>query len=485
MNMKKIVFIAALYFIMFSAFSQDFNFKAEPQADEYIQYINSFDWGPATDRIMICLDHKISESAVNKNDFAVKVHLVSKTNSAQSYGPALSNRIVTDAYICNPDGTKATGRSSLIMLMLEVHPDAIYSKPYVSFKKPSGIDDLYGYKIENKKLEFEIGRRTAYLSSSLNQFSLGNFDGSEDKMNYAVYIPESSKKSEEKIPLIVWFHGLSEGGDYPWTPLLGNPVPNLAGEKIQKHFKNGAAVLVPQSKVCWLLGNTKDKRGNNKWVIFDDVMIKKNIAGKIMVPFSKISSTSPYGKTNSEENTVSKYTSTVKELIDSILKENPRLDKDKVILMGGSAGGYMVLNMGLCYPESFAALVACCPAYPFTKFDYNSIEKIYKKPIWIIYAKNDETLKPEKYVEGIINRLENSGATNLHKSVFENVRDTSGKYFMDYTDDIDERLEREEENEIHDTPYQYEGHASWIYLLNDMCNDGDLNLYDWLDGMNN
>ena len=91
----------------------------------------------------------------------------------------------------------------------------------------------------------------------------------------------------------------------------------------------------------------------------------------------------------------------------------------------------MVLNMGLCYPESFAALVACCPAYPFTKFDYNSIEKIYKKPIWIIYAKNDETLKPEKYVEGIINRLENSGATNLHKSVFENVSDTSGKYFMD------------------------------------------------------
>ena len=431
MNMKKIVFIAALYFIMFSAFSQDFNFKAEPQADEYIQYINSFDWGPATDRIMICLDHKISESAVNKNDFAVKVHLVSKTDSAQSYGPALSKRIVTDAYICNPDGTKATGRSSL------------------------------------------------------NKFSLGNFDGSEDKMNYAVYIPESSKKSEEKIPLIVWFHGLSEGGDYPWTPLLGNPVPNLAGEKIQKHFKNGAAVLVPQSKVCWLLGNTKDKRGNNKWVIFDDVMIKKNIAGKIMVPFSKISSTSPYGKTTSEENTVSKYTSTVKELIDSILKENPRLDKDKVILMGGSAGGYMVLNMGLCYPESFAALVACCPAYPFTKFDYNSIEKIYKKPIWIIYAKKDENHKPEKYVEGIINRLKNCGATNLHKSVFENVRDTSGKYFMDYTDDIDERLEREEENEIHDTPYQYEGHASWIYLLNDMCNDGDLNLYDWLDGMNN
>lgn len=477
--MKKRFLLAALIGIAFSLHSQEFNFKAEPQPNEYIQYINTFDWGPATDKILICLDHKVADSAVDIKDFCVKVHMVSRTDSAKSYGPALSERIVTDAFLCDENGTRTKDRSPYITILLEVHPDATYSNPYVSFKKPSGVDDLYGYKIENKRLEFEIGKRTAISSESLNSFVQGDFKGSQDTMKYSIFMPECSRS--EKIPLIIWFHGLTEGGENPWNPLLGNPVPNLSKEQIQNHFTNGAAVLVPQSKVSWLESDTKDKNGNYKWVIFDEVNIKKSIASKVLFPFAKISSTSPYGKEiGNNENTVSRYTSTVKELIDSILKNNPQIDEKRIYLMGASAGGYMVLNMGLCYPESFAALVACCPAYPFTKFNYSNIEKIYDKPIWIIYAETDETLKPERYAAGLINRFENSGATNLHKSVFENVTDATRKYFKDYTDDIDERKEREEKNEIHDTPYEYEGHASWIYLLNDRCTDRNINLYDWL-----
>ena len=56
---------------------------------------------------------------------------------------------------------------------------------------------------------------------------------------------------------------------------------------------------------------------------------------------------------------------------------------------------------------------------------------------------------------------------------------------MDYTDDLDERAERIEKNKVSNKPYEYGGHESWIYLLNDECSDGSLNLYDWLDSICN
>lgn len=485
-SMKKLLLSAML--ISFSAFtfSQEFSFNAEPQPNEYIEYINTFDWGPAVDKLLLCLDHNITETAVNKKDFIVRTHMVNKDNSAKSYGPALGERIITDAFLSDKSGNKISGRGTFITLLLEVHPAADSSRPFISFAKPADVDDLYGYRIENKKLEIEIGKRTAVTSDDLKIFSKNEFKGIEGTMNYTMYLPETSKTTEKKIPLIVWFHGLGEGGDNHWLPLLGNNAPNLAKEKIQKHFKNGAAVLVPQSKVCWLQSTTTDKKGRHKWVIFDDVQIKNSLKNKLFSPFSKLSSTSPYGNTSdNNENTVSLYTTTVMELIDSVLEQNPDIDKNKIILMGCSAGGYMVLNMGLEYPDRFAAMVACCPAYPFKKFNYNAIEKILEKPIWIIYAKNDDTLKPEKFAEGVITRFENSGATNLHKTVFENVIDTRGKYFMDYTDDLDERAERIEKNKVSNKPYEYGGHESWIYLLNDECSDGSLNLYDWLDSICN
>lgn len=457
--MKKIITIAILSAAILFAHSQSFDFHAEPKENEYIQYIESRNQGPATHMFILCLEYGIADTAIDKNDFTVKQYLVSKNDSGRTYGPSMGTLALKDAFICDKDGTPTTGRGKLIALVVD--PDSEENiDPFISFKKPSGADDLYGYRIENEKLEINIATRTAVKSKGLEKFIPYEFKGTEENMKYTLFVPGSSKDSAEKIPLMVWFHGLGEGGTFVYEPLLGNPVPNLAGEKIQSHFPKGAAVLVPQCRTSWLESTTTDSNGGHKWVIVDDIKIKKSIKEKVLSPFSHISSPGPKrGTKESTENTVSLFTVTIKELLDDVLKNNSAIDPKRIYLMGCSAGGYMALNMQFSYPDTFAAVAVTCPAYPVSKISYSKVESIYDRPMWIVYAKNDETLDPMKFSAGIISRMENSGATDFHKSVFENV----------IISEADGKIERE-----------HSGHSSWLYLLNDRCSDGSLNLFDWL-----
>ena len=52
---------------------------------------------------------------------------------------------------------------------------------------------------------------------------------------------------------------------------------------------------------------------------------------------------------------------------------------------------------------------------------------------------------------------------DVHKSIFDDVHDTSGQYFTP-----------------EGNPYQYNGHWSWIYTFNNECKDNDLYLFEWL-----
>ena len=72
-----------------------------------------------------------------------------------------------------------------------------------------------------------------------------------------------------------------------------------------------------------------------------------------------------------------------------------------------------------------------------------------------------------------VERLKKSGksADTLHVSTTEHVVDTSGQYFA-----------RDEEGNLTDQPYQYNGHWSWIYFDNNesACNEDGLKVFDFV-----
>lgn len=82
------------------------------------------------------------------------------------------------------------------------------------------------------------------------------FTGEEElTLHFAAYEPETLS-GDEKNPLIIWLHGMGEGGKDPDIAILGNEVSALAKDEIQSHFSSGyqtgAYVLVVQTETYWM-----------------------------------------------------------------------------------------------------------------------------------------------------------------------------------------------------------------------------------------
>ncbi len=115
------------------------------------------------------------------------------------------------------------------------------------------------------------------------------------------------------------------------------------------------------------------------------------------------------------------------------------------------------------YPDFFAAAYPVCECYNAAFITNKDAETLAKIPIWFIYCSHDRSVPPSYYSEATIDMLESAGAKNLHASVFEDVHDTTGRYVNK-----------------DGTPYTYNTHFSWIYVFNNECYDGELNLWEWM-----
>jgi len=233
-------------------------------------------------------------------------------------------------------------------------------------------------------------------------------------------------------------------------------VVNLTTEAIQKHFgETGAAVLVPQAPTMWL---DNDGTGTYK---------------------------------TSEDEGRSYYTDALMALIEDFVASHPEIDTDRIYIGGCSNGGYMTVNMVLAFPDYFAAAYPVCEAYMAAWLTDEMVESIKDLPIWLTAAKNDgvvpifegesdglagyklaldEDNNPiplDEYSNNLYNRLIEAGAGNVHFSLFDDVHDTTGLY-----------------NNAEGEPYQYMGHWSWLYTLNDQCVetiDGEeTTIFQWL-----
>ncbi|MDO4284894.1 MAG: prolyl oligopeptidase family serine peptidase [Eubacteriales bacterium] len=230
----------------------------------------------------------------------------------------------------------------------------------------------------------------------------------EISLRYSFYEPENLAKGEQ-IPLLIWLHGMGEGGEDTKIAAVGNKVVNLISPEIQEIFGGRAYLLVPQAPTWWM------DPGDGKSLADD-------------------------GRTC--------YAEPLRWLIEDFMEKHPQTDRGRVYLGGDSNGGYMTVNMVIRYPQLFAAAFPVCEAYRDEALTQEAIERLAQVPLWFTAAQNDPVVPVKDYVVPTYRRLKEAGA-QVHLTLWDKVEDHTGRY-------------RKEDG----SPYEYNGHWSWIPMLN-------------------
>lgn len=489
--MKKTIFLAAFLLKLSSLFSQQIYESLIPDQGECVVFLAACDWGACVEKILICTEKKWTPDQIHAEDFDVDRLLYS---TEELPGLTKGQLTVTDAFTSDEYGRKTESPSSFITITTDLHPAAENSNPFLAKTFKGKIRSYYGYKVENDELDFTIKKLKGFVNREASKFSTSRFNyvfpSSDEKitMNYAYFIPEKKEASEEKIPLILWFHGMGESGNNINSVIFGTKTTAFLSEKIQSHFSGGIALLAPQCPTGWL-ETTEIGKGNIRvWEPFDKDGTIDRVKNPVKKFFGTVFALDEGVKTKSSEEespkkdeeesektpyaAVSWYTEPVLALLNDFLDQHPEIDRKRIYAGGCSAGGYMTVNMMIQKGELFAAAFPVCEYYLDSKITNAQIDMLSQKALWFTYSLNDESVRPEKCSLPTIARLKKAGSKNLHLSEFKKVIDTSGKYLLN--------REAGKDDSDYGLPYEYEGHASWIYLFNDECKEKELNLFDWL-----
>ncbi|WP_236897280.1 prolyl oligopeptidase family serine peptidase [Clostridium beijerinckii] len=409
------------------AFAADNNKTQEPS---YRTTTEVFDWGPAITKIIVDLGETVPQSAITKDTF--EVHVLRTENRANSpiLGEAEGNCKIKNAYVSDDIGN-IQSKGNYITFDLEVGPDVSLTSP-INYNLTTNLNGWVNcdFTIKQKndivtdsgKISgLAINKFAGGTKKLVDDFKIGNATYDNVTLKYASYAPENDYS---KKPLIIWLHGIGEGGKDGLLPISGNKAVNFASKDMQAYF-NGAYILAPQAPTFWMDGFTGFGDGS------------------------------------------SKYEKALMSLIKDYVSKNSNIDTNRIYIGGDSNGGYMTMLMIRDYTDYFAAAFPTCEALKDTLITDKDIEAFKKVPIWFTAAKTDTTVPPTEYVVPTYNRLVQAGDTNVHFSFFDNVIDTTGLY-----------------KKADGTPYEYMGHWSWIYVYNNQCsaiiNGKVITLMEWL-----
>jgi len=405
----------------------------------YSVCIQGYDWGCGVTKAIVSFDGLVS--SVDADDLKVE-ETKQNTDWTDTTFPVVeqtTERTVTDAYVSDENGEKTDGDSTYVTLEMSVDPNTgspllfsmstqlnTWSDPYklnISLNDGSGMTSG-DYTVKSVTVDETMTGKT----TSADAFSTDSYTAEDGvTYNYAKWSPE-----EDSRTLVVWLHGLGEGGTEntdPYVTTLANKVTALIGDEFQETIGN-AHVLVPQCPTFWM--DNDGKSGN-----FEN------------------------GAINADG--TSYYTESLHELINSYKEE---VGAEKVIIAGCSNGGYMTMLMAKNYGDEYTAYVPICEALPDEYVTDEDIKTFASVPMYFIYSEDDGTVDPTKHEIPTIKRIKAAGAEDIHVSTTEHVIDESGEY-----------------NDLNDgNAYQYNGHWSWIYFDNNSstCDDHGEKVWDWM-----
>ena len=420
---------------------------ATSQQPSYKTVTEVFDWGPSISKLVVNLGAKVQAKDIDKDTFKVYVRRVlaegaltfaealkykegniSLGSEARDESDLRGYREVINAYTSDENGNKV-GSGEFVTIEMKVSPTdnlgaALNFDLITQFNNwvKSEYTITLNKNLGTLKSNSVIDNMKGDIRPITDKWNFAHFceDNGRVSLAYASYEP----KDNAKHPLIIWLHGMGEGGtDSPALPIMGNKANVFADESLQKHF-GGAYVLAPQARTYWMHGYKSFGDGT------------------------------------------SIYRDTLMALIQNYVKNHPNVDPNRIYIGGDSNGGYMTVLMIRDYPNYFAAAFPTCEALADKLISDADIQNISRTPTWFIAAKTDTVVPPNDYVVPTVERLKKIGA-NVHFTFFNDVHDTSGLYKKD-----------------DGSPYEYMGHWSWIYVYNDevqeVINGRNVKLMDWL-----
>lgn len=180
---------------------------------------------------------------------------------------------------------------------------------------------------------------------------------------YREYAPafDGNKKA-----LIIWLHGMGEGGKDNDLQITGNRGGTAFISKEVQQIFGGAYVIAPQCPTFWMPFEYKG--------VFQD----------------------------------NNYTKELLSLIDEVCVFHPDIDENRIYIGGCSMGGYQTLKTVLAAPHRFAAAFPICPAYELTKKDAKRIKDV---PMFFTHCMTDTTVPSSNSVKGY-ERLNQVGGTS-------------------------------------------------------------------------
>ena len=425
--------------------------------DEYetVDYlVEGFEFGPAIVGVKLNLTGLVKKADLSNAQFSVK------TNG--------NNRVIESIDLCNEEGEIIEGlqESHYIRFSLKYESNnwgaasncscftyannvnnwTANIKAEVSLTGGTLVAGDETYDASSHKLNINLIRSRIVLSTK-DWGEAKSHTAEGYTLTYKGYETDAMREDGVLNPLVIWLHGMGEGGTDPDIALLGNDVTELGNPQIQSHFiqgkQKGAYVLAAQTPTMWMNSGTGSNNGGEGHSI---------------------------------------YTKSLKALIDNYIKENGDIDTNRIYVGGCSNGGYMTMELAVTYGNFFRAFYPCCEAYKDTFLTDDDVAKLKDYPMWFIHAANDTTVDPNNFVLPTYDRLIKAGGKDIHLSYFTDVRGTQGN----------------------PNGNSYMGHYSWIYIFRDEvefdqadpenvkapsdkpvkdAQGNTVNLFDWMESM--
>jgi glyoxylase-like metal-dependent hydrolase (beta-lactamase superfamily II)/predicted esterase len=225
------------------------------------------------------------------------------------------------------------------------------------------------------------------LLGFLDHYTFSGIDPQVGDLQYYLYDPIAHGADPEKdYPLIVVFHGAANGLEGVMCAAYTDFVV-YAGREYQEKL-GGAYILFPKANEYFDTTTGDQQLPKGTWM------------------------------TKDEKTGTSVYIPTLESLIRDVIKQH-KIDKDRVIVGGTSAGGYMTWRFMAACPDLIRGAFLVAPA------DNPSLEevKMYEQKgihIWVIHGKKDE-ICPYNIFTGPVRPLLEQIA-NVRVTVLENVR---------------------------------------------------------------
>lgn len=331
----------------------------------YQLYTRVFDGGQAVSKIIIECESPIQSENVSINQFEVSV-----SRSLNGIQLDQAKRRIVSAYTSSTINGRPAAEGCFLHLVLLTKPNTKSAGTLtydVNDMVTKRVDLDYRVELKEPLSTLDgniIVPHTLTYNGTINA-GVDEFEKYQSNMGllYREYAPtfDGNKKA-----LIIWLHGMGEGGKDNDLPITGNRGGTAFISKEVQNIFGGAYVVAPQCPTFWM-------------------------------PFE-------YKGVYTENN----YTKELLALIDEVCVFHPDIDENRIYIGGCSMGGYQTLKTVLAAPHRFAAAFPVCPAYEITKKDAKRLKNL---PIFFTHCMTDTTVPSSNSVRGY-ERLNKVGGTS-------------------------------------------------------------------------